>query len=170
MLSQINSRPAAVFCWKWKSFCFLIREMNNFDSSNTIFGGTMKLRQLKVNKSWNKTAYLEYIHRKLLNCHHQSPKGFERNYANIRFMIKSISSVNTVLQMWIKAAIYIISDHQLQASGTLWWRYSSHKLKRERRWRVRLKSSVEYNSSALSGLRWTHLSGYDEHIGHGQRF
>ena len=170
MLSQINSRPAAVFCWKWKSFCFLIREMNNFDSSNTIFGGTMKLRQLKVIKSWNKTAYLEYIHRKLLNCHHQSPNGFERNYANIRFMIKSISSVNTVLQTWIKAAIYIISDHQLQASGTLWWRYSSHKLKRERRWRVRLKSSVEYNSSALSGLRWTHLSGYDEHIGHGQRF
>ena len=63
--------------------------MNNFDSS--------KLRQLKVNKNWNKTAtqyksylilaYLEYIHRKLLNCLHQSPNGFERNYANIRFMI-----------------------------------------------------------------------------------
>ena len=154
MLSQINSRSAAVFCWKWKSFCFLIREMNNSDSSNTIFVGTMKLRQLKVNKNWNKAAYLEYIHRELLNCHHQSPNGFERNYANIRLMIhKNISSVNTVLQMWIKAAIYIISDHQLQASGTLWWRYSSHKLKRERRWRVRLKSSVEYNSSTLSVLR-----------------
>ena len=56
----------------------------------------MELRQLKVNKNWNKTttqnksylilAYLEYIHWKLLNCLHQSPSGFERNYANIHFI------------------------------------------------------------------------------------